>query len=220
MHGHGLLRPGHPGTWDIGTTSRHLVSGYGLVVSEVFPPPSEVSPPLLVSEVFLPLLVLEVFPPPRSVLEVAQSLAGLELPVLSTLVLVSTRSPCPRPLVHMGCCDYSNNLNGCYIRRSSPMQRPSPITNVCRIASTSRRLLKLLPSSGWEFCCTRSDSAATRRITLENDLSARISSTTCWKASRFRSRSASLLARFVTGSFVGLVIHSRCHEHIPKLQDL
>ena len=39
MHERGLPRPDHPGTWDIGTTYRRLVSVHGLVVSVVFPPP-------------------------------------------------------------------------------------------------------------------------------------------------------------------------------------
>ena len=75
MHRRGLLRPDHPGTWDIEMACHR---------------------PVLKRHVFLPL---------SSVLEVAQSLVGLGLLVLSIMVLVSAIYPTPCPPVRLGCRD-------------------------------------------------------------------------------------------------------------------
>ena len=72
------------------------------------------------SEVFLPLPWVSGF---------AQSLAGLWLPVLSILVLVSVRYSTPRPPVRLGCGGCCGNLNEHYIRRPSPIERPKTVLN-------------------------------------------------------------------------------------------
>mgnify|MGYP006970522704 CR=1 FL=1 len=105
----------------------------GLSVSEVVPPR------LSVPDVFsLPPLLSEVFPP-RSVLEVAQSLAGLGLPVLSSRVPVSARYPIPRLMVRLGCPGCSDNLYGCYIHRRSPIPRPKMALNRLPLSLMSAR---------------------------------------------------------------------------------
>ena len=128
---------------------------------------------------------------------------------MSILVPVSARYPTPRPPV---CLGFRYSCGSSYVRRVprlNPIQKPKKL----RI-----HLLPLpvlgggIPLPGGCFsCCLRPGIRfVVIGMTLGNERSALISFAACWKSSRRLLRSTSLLARSVTGSFVGLVIPSHC----------